>query len=256
MTMVTNGTTPNKRELSWDDFATGNFPPSRFQHAVTQAATSLSENNAIPMAPGKVEKAMDLVLTGAVRTIGEGTYTVKSGAHTYQIAGECTCQDSQHRSRYCKHYLAVMIWKKAQAIMQPAAANGNGRDPDPGDGKMATPIPHDHLVAQPAPLPIVPDCADTHHWTDQQPPIVWHLEFMVDGISHGVTVRCDDLVEARTQVKEITAMVKKAHVDETPAPQAGCPKHGTAKLKPSTKHGGMYCAAKDGDKWCTYKGEA
>ena len=81
---------------------------------------------------------------------------------------------------------------------------------------------------------------------------------MVDGISHGVTVRCDDFAKAKAQVKEITAMVKKARASETPAHSeaSGCPKHGTAKLKPSTKHGGMYCAAKDGDKWCSYRTEA
>jgi hypothetical protein len=36
-----------------------------------------------------------------------------------------------------------------------------------------------------------------------------------------------------------------------------CPQHGTARLKPSTRDGGVYCSAKaDGGGWCQYKSAA
>jgi hypothetical protein len=54
--------------------------------AVAQAAATMDR----PEYNGRLQKAMDFVLTGAVTLNNDGTATVKSGSHTYQIHGECS----------------------------------------------------------------------------------------------------------------------------------------------------------------------
>jgi hypothetical protein len=53
------------------------------------------------------------VLRGAVEAHTDGTYTVTSDAHKDDILNECHCKDS--RTRYCKHYVAMLLWQRAQA---------------------------------------------------------------------------------------------------------------------------------------------
>lgn len=67
---------------------------------------------------------MDLVLAGKVTYQGHNTYTVQSGSHTYRLAPLCDCQDAQHRSKYCKHYLAVQLHQAAHATLYGACRNG------------------------------------------------------------------------------------------------------------------------------------
>lgn len=70
---------------------------------------------------GRLTKAMDLVLSGNVALHEDGTATVKSGSHTYEMLEECSCQDSQHHSLFCKHFLAVQLLKRTyERLHQPA----------------------------------------------------------------------------------------------------------------------------------------
>ena len=73
---------------------------------------------------------------------GNGSATVKSGSHTYQINPPegCTCADSQQRSKYCKHAIAVELLKRTQTLME---EQGNGTEPvlpadAPQDAPQAT----------------------------------------------------------------------------------------------------------------------
>jgi hypothetical protein len=76
--------------------------------AVAQAAATMDR----PEYNGRLQKAMDFVLTGTVTLHADGTATVKSGSHVYHITDECSCADSQTRSKYCKHFLAVQLLKR------------------------------------------------------------------------------------------------------------------------------------------------
>jgi hypothetical protein len=79
-----------------------------FVVAVRQAAATLDR----PEYNGRLTKAMDLVLGGSVTLHEDGTATVTSGAHTYDIRDTCSCEDSRRRSLYCKHFLAVQLLKR------------------------------------------------------------------------------------------------------------------------------------------------
>lgn len=231
MNMVANGAVSHKKELSWDDFAAGDFPSHQptvdeqhlayFRQAVTQAAATM-DTPPYNDDKGKLTRAMGIVLSGKVRTHESSLYGVQGSKKVYrrqrQVSVSPGTVSASQRTRWCRHMVAVELLKRASEHMQPVngngSANGNGHHPVLGDGKVATPFPHETQVQHPASLPVIPDCNDSRHWTDHEPPVVWHLDFMLNGISHGVTVRCDDLQEAKAQVKEITALVKKAQADD------------------------------------------
>jgi hypothetical protein len=139
-------------EVSWDDALDGKFPPTRqqrLQQAVTQAAEQVFTQPAVQANPERLHKAMDLVLAGAVTLQPDGTATVKSGSHTYQINGECTCGDAQHRTKFCKHYLAVLIHRRATALLQ-----GTAHEPAPAE-PSTTQL---RGSPRPSPAPVVPAC--------------------------------------------------------------------------------------------------
>lgn len=96
----------------------------RFAIACHQAAQIMAR----PEYNGRLEKAVDFVLNGNVTLHEDGTATVKSGSHTYEIMGECTCQDSQNRSMYCKHFLAVQLLRRTYERLG-EHSNANGHDP-------------------------------------------------------------------------------------------------------------------------------
>jgi hypothetical protein len=92
-----------------------------FQHAVVQAAATMQK----PEYTGRLQKAMDFVLTGAVTLQDDGTASVKSGSHTYHLEPECPCQESQTRSLSCTHYLAVQLLKRTyERLYQPVKGHG------------------------------------------------------------------------------------------------------------------------------------
>lgn len=72
----------------------------------------------------KIQDAMDYVLTGAVNL---DTSTVYSGAHHYEIDPQhgCTCPDARIKDRYCKHWVALEMARRVQAL------ENQGEDPMP-----------------------------------------------------------------------------------------------------------------------------
>jgi hypothetical protein len=128
-----------KVEVSWDDALDGKFPPTyrqRFQQAAVRATEQLSDGRALD--PARLAKALDLVLAHAVTLQPDGTATVKSGSHSYQINGECTCEDARHRTKQCKHMLAVLIHRRATALLE---GTPSATAPQPVAPAAATPAP-------------------------------------------------------------------------------------------------------------------
>lgn len=108
-------------EVSWDDALDGKFPPTRqqrFQQAAVQAVEQLHEHADVPVTRDRLTKALDLVLTNAVSLLPDDTARVRSGSHTYHLAPDCTCEDAQRRGKGCKHALAVLIHRRATALLE------------------------------------------------------------------------------------------------------------------------------------------
>jgi hypothetical protein len=105
-------------------------PPSIVQdlhHAhystiVAQVAATMEK----PEYNGRLQKAMDLVLSNSVTLHEDGTASVKSGNGTYHIAPECTCEDAQRRSKFCKHFLSVELLRRTARRLHPTS---NGHTP-------------------------------------------------------------------------------------------------------------------------------
>jgi hypothetical protein len=142
-----------------------------FQQAAVQAAATMQK----PEYNGRLQKAMDFVLTHAVTLHEDGTATVKSGSHTYHLALGCTCQDSQNRSLYCKHYLAVQLLKRTyERLYQPVKGHG-------------------HLAQEPA------QKAPQDVWHYAQAPCACTLKWSLNGIELLLTLRdtTDDALFSR-----------------------------------------------------------
>ena len=163
--------------VDWDNVIDGNFPDTshaqRWQQAVTHAAETLFTDSPVQVNYDRLSKAMDFVLSGQVTLHEDGTATVKSGSHAYQILDECTCQDSQHRSRYCKHYLAVRIMR--EALSQFSDDTGEAKRPqvDEAADQAAQPEPPAQLQA----------------WACAQAPSACTLKWTINGIGLVLTLR-------------------------------------------------------------------
>jgi len=89
--------------------------------AYALAAVSLG-----PKVNGRLERALELALAGAVQLLGEDLATVRSskgGDEVYTINGACNCPDAGTRAPQvngrpaCKHQLAVWLYRKADSLM-------------------------------------------------------------------------------------------------------------------------------------------
>jgi hypothetical protein len=114
----------------------------RWQQAALRAAEQLSQGQSLDQA--RLAKALDLVLANAVTLHPDGTATVKSGSHSYHINGECSCEDARHRTKHCKHALAVLIHRRATALLEgtapaPAAPSVTPPAVVPAAAGLATP---------------------------------------------------------------------------------------------------------------------
>ena len=171
-------------EASWEEFVDGTLPDTshtqRFQQAVTKAAEELFTRPGISVNHERLQKAMDLALSGAIEAHGDGTFTVKSGTHRYQVAGECTCADSQHRSKYCKHYLATLLWKAAQ--LQLHGSNDTGH-PDTENATTGHAEPSE---------PSQPPVKSPQAWQCAQAPSSCTLKWNFNGIEMLLTLRAGD----------------------------------------------------------------
>lgn len=97
----------------------------QFAMAVHQAAEILNR----PEFNGRLDKAVDLVLKGAVTLQENGHASIKSGNRTYYLEPDCSCEDSKRHSLYCKHFLAARLLKRTYERLGGAARPTNGHQP-------------------------------------------------------------------------------------------------------------------------------
>jgi hypothetical protein len=92
---------------------------------------------------GRLQKAIDFVLSGAVTLRDDGSATVKSGTHLYELAPDCPCQESQTRSQSCKHFLAVQLLNRTyERLGRPGNRTSAQRPQDGGDTPSQPPAWH------------------------------------------------------------------------------------------------------------------
>jgi hypothetical protein len=217
----------------------------RFMIAVRQAAETMSK----PEYGDKLQKAMDLVLSGSVILHQDATATVKSGSHTYQLAPECACQDSQHRSRYCKHFLAVELLKRTYFRLNHSP---NGHQPTP-----LIPQPQGEAEPQEQPQP-VPQIPQSNLWSVTEAPASCCLKFTLNGVEILYTMRDvnDNLLYGR--IKRILPIIQEKmstanNGEQTQANQDLCPIH-HAPMKRYTKGNQSWLSHQMADgSWCQGK---
>lgn len=204
---------------------------SYFQVACRQAAEIMRR----PEYNGRLDKAAELVLNGAVTLHDDGTATVRSGSHTYHLEPECTCEDSQRRSLHCKHRLAVILLKRTLERLHQPAVNGNGHH---ADTSIPAPEP------QPIPQPDYPESTCC-------------IKDVIAGREVSWTLRGDDR-DVSSRVQRIFKFLDNLK-DVTPAPdpqsqgEHWCSEHQTYFKRQSNASGVWYSHQKADGKWCKEK---
>lgn len=95
-------------------------PPSPLDQALELARAAFA-GDAETLA--RLDKAAELVKSGAVVDLGGGQWQV-TGGQVYHVNGACQCKDYTHNGRiWCKHRLAVALTKRAAEL-----ANKNGAE--------------------------------------------------------------------------------------------------------------------------------
>jgi hypothetical protein len=153
-----------------------------FHLALAQTAATMAN----PAHGDRLRKAMDLVRSGAVTLHGDGTATVMSNGHPYEMVDECPCEDSRKRSPYCKHYLAVQL---VQRTMERLGQNHNGNGTQD--------------VANPTPPP-----ARSQAWAVNEAPAACCLKVNIDGIEVMYTLRDVDDHTLFPRVKQMLARLQ------------------------------------------------
>jgi hypothetical protein len=90
-------------------------------HAVAQKA-----HEALPLANGRIAKAVKIVLSGGVTLFPDGRAVVASQSRpsiAYSVNGRCECTDAPTApGQWCKHRIAAALLKRTQdALAHPAA---------------------------------------------------------------------------------------------------------------------------------------
>ena len=100
--------------------------------------TTVSPVTQIEELSRRLERAREIVSEERVSPVvgKEYHYIVEGKDGYYLVNGECTCRDAQYRSEvhkgWCKHMLAVELYKESQAQVEPQepAPVGDGRSLD------------------------------------------------------------------------------------------------------------------------------
>lgn len=131
-----------------------------------------------------------------------GIGIVRSGTHTYEIdeTDGCTCQDAQHRSKWCKHAVAVELHKRSQLRLGGNGIHTNGHHPQS--------------------LAPAPETTSTRvDWTFQDPPFVHTMKWTDGlGIEHMHVIRACNMQEVTQQVGVMSALIKASR-EQAPAPE-------------------------------------
>jgi hypothetical protein len=231
----------SKRELTWDQVLSGEFPTTPAQQLFQQTVISVAAQAkaALPEANGRVDKARDLVLGGLVSPQPQATFLVRSQASkdtTYTVTPEgCTCPDAQKGADgRCKHRIATWIWRKARAqIAQQAEA-----------AEVAQVAEAAVAYGQTATLPEAPASVNVH--------------VQLSGRTVQLTLRDHDEVRMLNRLEALLTRFPSPRAEAEappiapPATLPSCRYHGTEHMRPSKYGAGrFYCAVKLADEsWC------
>jgi hypothetical protein len=135
-------------ELFAQDVPDDNFPAVSQRQDRRQAVMQGAENLALVLHAGdRLTKGLNLVLANAVTVPADGTAQVLSGQRTYTIppAEGCPCEDAKRRTRFCKHYIAMLIAKRAAALLQ-GTQHASGQEPPHEGSATSTSVPTDWQI--------------------------------------------------------------------------------------------------------------
>jgi hypothetical protein len=236
--MVPNNSLPHKVEVSWDDALSGNFPETPAQRVFrnTVIAVAAQAQAAFPEANGRVERARDLVLGGAVARNADGTFTVRSQSsrgQSYTVDGEgvCHCPDAEKGQLQCKHLIATWIWRKARTVLEhQLASTGHGQHqiaPPEEATKAEAPVS--------SPLPEAPASCNVY----------------VDIAGRKVQLTLRDSDEQRLLVR-LERLLQPFPAEEDGAqepPEGWCAKHGV-QMKLNRNDKGTWWSHKTAQGWC------
>ena len=168
-------------DLFTQDFASHNSTTSYDLQQRRQAVMQAAENLALVLHAGeRLTKALNLVLVNAVTINTDGTAQVRSGQRTYTIppAEGCPCEDAKRRTRFCKHYIAMLISERAAALLQ-GTKHASGQE-----------------LPQEGSTPSAPVTSD---WQIHEAPVACTLTFVCKGVDVHLTMRdvSDDALFAR-----------------------------------------------------------
>jgi hypothetical protein len=163
-----------------------------FQNALEQAAATMAN----PAYGNRLRLAKELVQRGAVTLHDDGTATVASRDHTYDIAHACTCEDSRMRSPYCKHVLATQLLSRMTRHLRPDP-NKNGTL----DDTSATLPP-----------------ATSRTWAVNEAAASCCLKFKIDGIEVMYTMRDVDDNALFPRVKQLLTRLQEKRAPTSPPP--------------------------------------
>jgi hypothetical protein len=168
-------------ELSNDDSAHSTFSTTVHATYWQQAVMQAAENLAIALHAGdRLTKALNLVLANAVTINADGTAQVRSGQRTYTIplAEGCPCEDAKRRTRFCKHYIAMLISKRAAALLQ-GTQHASGQELPQKNSTPSAPV--------------------TSNWQIHEAPVACTLTFVCKGVDVHLTMRdvSDETIFAR-----------------------------------------------------------
>ena len=196
-----------------------------------------------PAYGNRLRLAKELVRHGAVTLNYDGTASVVSKDHTYDINQTCTCEDSRLRSPYCKHVLAAQLLHRLTQQLGPAQ-NGGGRP----EGTSAPPAP-----------------ATSQTWAVNEAAASCCLKFKIDGIEVMYTMRDVDDRALFPRVKQMLARLHdklgqtEAQSDKPAAPdtalarpQGWCHKH-NVQMTLNTNERGTWWSHLTADGFCKGK---
>ena len=252
---------------TWDACASGDLPPegetASWRRAVVAAAEEAFGDVQIPTATDRLQAAMDLALTqGAVTLYDDGLADVRSGNRTYRVGAECPCADSQHRSKWCKHFLAVHLYKNALVLQEEGAMKEDSLTEDD-----FTPDDLDDILAEQEGDTVVRQAPPAKtSWRDQNPGHVHSMEWVDDlGIKHLHVIRADSREEVMQEAAGIKALIRQAReashkpqaASEPPAAAAEaqegwCAVH-QVQMTRQVNAKGSWWSHKVGDAWCKGK---
>lgn len=211
--------------------------PDAFARAINDAAYALDGDPTIPTSGDRLAHACALVRAGGVRVHDDGTATVVSGTRSYALTPECSCKDSTTRSKWCKHYLAVELLKRATSLRKGSPMVHNGHvAPEP------TPAPVQAPALPEAPFSVSTRVQKGGYELQLTIRKATSAEFLdaVDGLptwleKHGFAPAC-----TRDAKPAARGAAPADEDDATPS----CPEHGRSKVARSKIFSGWYCKAR------------